>query len=375
MGKSSPSPPPPPSPAQTAQQQSTANVNTAAAQAALDYVNVNSPYGSTTFNPTGNYTTPGGDTVPTYTENVSLSPLGQSILTGEQGVANTLIPAAQNIAGTAAQSASTPLNLNTPFSDTLNKSPQLLNQDAVNAVYGQQKSFLDPQWDQQQKQLENQLSQQGIPVGSDAYNNAMKEFFNSKTQAYQAAQDTAIATGAQNANQMFNLALAGQQANIGQQELAQTEPIGVLQSLMGAAPPTPTQPVTTPSAVPISPTDLIGATGLSTNAAMQGYQAQLAAQNANNGATAGLFGSLGSAAILALALSDRRLKTDIVRDGVLPSGIPIYVFRFKGDDTLWRGVMADEVERVMPDAVVYNDDGYAMVDYGKIGYRMHEVRA
>jgi Chaperone of endosialidase len=71
--------------------------------------------------------------------------------------------------------------------------------------------------------------------------------------------------------------------------------------------------------------------------------------------------------------SDRRLKQDIVRVGEHPSGFGLYLFRYK---PAYRdrcgharpfGVMADEVERVMPEAVVMHPEGYGMVCYPMLG--------
>lgn len=324
---SSPSPPAAPDPAATAAAQSTSNVNTAAAQSALNYINQNTPYGSTDFQQTGSYTTPSGQVVPTYTQNTSLSPLGQGILTGTQETATNLLPSAFNLSTQAGQAANTPLNFNTPFSGminsgpqsigslnsayapTLNAGPQLLNQNVTNAIYGQQKSFLDPQWNLQQTQLQDQLSRQGIPVGSDAYNNAMGQLTNARTQAYQSAQDSAIGQGTGAASNLFNMALTGQgqdtarqQAmfnsalqgqtqNIGQQTLAQQQPLSLLQAMFGAVPGTPQQPISQPAGTSVAPTDVIGSTALSQNAANQAFQANLAASNAQTGGEAALAGT------------------------------------------------------------------------------------
>lgn len=64
--------------------------------------------------------------------------------------------------------------------------------------------------------------------------------------------------------------------------------------------------------------------------------------------------------------SDRRLKTDIVQIGKLPSGIPLYTFKYIGTDDEQVGVMADEVLKVIPEAVLTDADGYYMVDYGML---------
>jgi hypothetical protein len=64
--------------------------------------------------------------------------------------------------------------------------------------------------------------------------------------------------------------------------------------------------------------------------------------------------------------SDRRLKTDIVREGTLPNGIPLYSFRYTWDRQRFVGVMADEVEAVMPGAVSTHRTGYKMVNYAMV---------
>lgn len=294
MGK--PSAPQPPNPQITAAAQGQANTSTAAAQAALNNMNQFTPYGSTTYDITGYYSAPDGSQIPTYTQNTALSPAGQSLLTGTQGVALDLLPGARTLAQQATSAATKPLDFNTPYSATLNQGPQLLDQNTVNALYGQQKSFLDPQWNLNQQQLQDQLSRQGIPVGSEAYNSAMQQLNNSKTQAYQSAMDSAIGGGTGAASNLFGMALQGQQQNIGQQQLAQTNPLQLLQSFFGATPASPQQPIATPSSTGISPTNVIGAQQLSTDAANQQYQAQVGQSNAMFGGLA----TLGAAAAIAV---------------------------------------------------------------------------
>lgn len=74
-----------------------------------------------------------------------------------------------------------------------------------------------------------------------------------------------------------------------------------------------------------------------------------------------------------MAMSDRRLKHEIVRVGRHPAGFGLYLFYFKPEhcDRLGCGrqfgVMADEVEQVMPEAVSMHPDGYKMVDYAMLG--------
>jgi hypothetical protein len=71
--------------------------------------------------------------------------------------------------------------------------------------------------------------------------------------------------------------------------------------------------------------------------------------------------------------SDRRLKQDIVEVGEYPNGLPAYEFAYKHDPTRrFIGVMADDVEKFMPEAVT-EVDGYKTVDYALLGITMREV--
>lgn len=63
--------------------------------------------------------------------------------------------------------------------------------------------------------------------------------------------------------------------------------------------------------------------------------------------------------------SDIRLKTDIEQIGVSPSGIPTYLFKYRGEECLYQGVMAQELKAIKPEAVV-EINGYLAVDYSQI---------
>ena len=72
-------------------------------------------------------------------------------------------------------------------------------------------------------------------------------------------------------------------------------------------------------------------------------------------------------------LSDIRLKRDITRIGQLDNGLALYSYRYLWSDTVYVGVIAQEVALGMPNAVVKGDDGYLRVDYGKLGLRMRTL--
>jgi len=65
--------------------------------------------------------------------------------------------------------------------------------------------------------------------------------------------------------------------------------------------------------------------------------------------------------------SDMRLKHDIVLLGRLDDGLGYYRFVYNGGHTAYVGVMAQEVQTVMPEAVTRGPDGYMRVFYDKLG--------
>lgn len=75
--------------------------------------------------------------------------------------------------------------------------------------------------------------------------------------------------------------------------------------------------------------------------------------------------------------SDRRLKDNIVRIDTHPAGFGLYLFDYKSEFHGWLdagrqfGVMADEVEAIVPEAVSRDEDGYARVNYAMLGITRH----
>lgn len=74
-----------------------------------------------------------------------------------------------------------------------------------------------------------------------------------------------------------------------------------------------------------------------------------------------------------VAISDRRLKTDVARVGTNHLGLGVYRWRYKGLDGVWEGVMADEVQVMHPGAIRQLPGGYKAVDYGRLGLTMQRV--
>jgi len=71
--------------------------------------------------------------------------------------------------------------------------------------------------------------------------------------------------------------------------------------------------------------------------------------------------------------SDRRLKENIQKIGESISGLSIYKFNYIGKAKQYIGAMADEVIKVVPEAVGTMDNGYLGVNYNLIDVTFKEV--
>lgn len=219
-----------------------------------------------------------------------------------------------------------------------------------------QQTFLDPQWDQRATALETSLLNRGIRPGSEAYDNAMRQFNNQRSSSY---------------DQMFLDAFnTANNAAVQQHQMPLTD-LNMLGGGSMAQPQSPQANIPTPG---VAPTDVSGNVNSAYNAQVSQANNQMSGLYGLGSAALGGWASKGfpglSTAIAALPLiSDPRLKQDVLRIGTDPRGWGVYVFRYLDgvDDGDWRvGYMADEIERVRPDAVMRHPLGFKMVDYGAL---------
>lgn len=80
--------------------------------------------------------------------------------------------------------------------------------------------------------------------------------------------------------------------------------------------------------------------------------------------TATTLGALAGGAGLLKMFSDRRLKSNIEKVADHPNGFGIYEYDIFGRRE--RGVMADEVEKIVPEAVSTDKSGFQVVDYARL---------
>lgn len=331
MGKSKA--PAPPDPRQTSAAQTGTSVATALANSALGNVNQVGADGSTlTYDQTGSFgfTDPfTGQTydIPQFTATQQLSDTAQGIYDTNQGTQRNLADIGNQQSGFLKDYMGAPWQADTS--------------EIEQRLFDLGSKTLDPRFERQRDDLETRLSNQGIKLGSAAYDRALSEMRESQGSAYN------------------DLALRGRGQAFSELQAIRNQPINEVSALMsGSQVSMPNYQVQQQPQIPT--TDNAGLIN-------QNYNQQLGAwqQNQSNrgGFLGGLFqlgGTLGSAAIL----SDERAKTDIEKVGKTDDGQNIYKYRYKSGGPIHMGLMAQEVEKKKPEAVVTTDSGLKAVDYG-----------
>jgi len=341
MGKSA-SAPPPPDYTGAARETAAGNLEAARANIAANRVNQYTPYGSL------EYEVSGEDKFgnPMWKATQSLAPAQQQLLDYQNQASLGLGELTGKGLGYVSNMLETPFDVSQLPSTGFN--PSQTYQEA----YMQR---LAPQLQQGRDKLQQDLANRGIDIGSEAYNRAMQS---------QAQRENDLLLGA--TTQGFGVGQQARQQGLQEQAYLRNEPLNTLNAVrtgaqvQGPSFVNPAQQANTAGA------DILGATQM-------GYNANLAASNAQNAANAqmtqGLF-SLGGAAIM----SDIRTKENIKAVGWLPNGLPVYEYEYKSEfkdhplagHGTHTGVMAQEVEVMYPNAVITLDNGYKAVDYGRL---------
>jgi len=371
MGKKAPSMPAAPDPVATANAQGAANKETAFWNAMMGNMNQETPYGkiSYTNNSNGVYdpTKP-----PQFTSKVELSPEQQQLLDRSQ--ANDL--AVQQL-GTD-QISRIANAVSTPYSYSgLPAAPQYSDINAL-SQHGEEAlmSRLAPQFQRDEEALRSRLINQGIGQGSEAYNTEMDRFNQAKNDARMQAVLVGQQYGGTEAQQMLGLRNQGIQEYNAQRNAPLNE-----YTALTAGQQIQNPNFSAPQAGNAQAGDIQGATQNAYNNAMARYNAKVAGQNNTTSGLFGLGGSflrssggseLASKGISSLfAMSDITAKHDIKHIGS-ENGHNVYEFSYNGDSKRYIGVMAQEVEKTNPDAVI-EIDGVKHVNYAMIGVKMREV--
>ena len=333
----------PPAPDYTGAAQATAagNLEAARATAAANRTNQITPYGNLiyTANPG---TDPYGNTL--YTATQTLAPAQQELL-NQTNVLNTGLMNTANRGLNYANDVLSQPGVNTSLLPQAGINPGQSYQDAI-------MSRLGPQIDRENAALEQQLANRGIAAGTDAYNQAKQLQAQKQNDLLNSATVQGINTG-----------LAANQQGFQQAAYNQMQPINVINALRTGSQVQNPNFVNTPNQAATAGPDLLGAANAS-------YQNQLNAYNAQQAQQGNFLGGLMNLGGTIYKASDIKLKKYIKKIGTLSNGLNVYKYYYKKGFGLPEGqqigVMAQEVEKVIPEAVITMTNGYKAVNYALI---------
>ena len=291
--------------------------------------------------------------IPQWERITTLSPAEQAKYDKTNQVQQQFLDIANSQAGRLKTSLGTPLSFDDIPDNSKGVLARILADDGSasrSRVEDALSQRLNPQLDRDRAALENQLVNQGFTRSTEAFRNEM----DSANRQSNDARLGIIAAGGQEQAlqqqlmlQQLQAASTNRERQIQERMALRNAPINEISALLGQS--QVNMPQFTPyQAGTIAGTPVGDYVYKSADIAQKNYQSQLQAQAATTG---GMF-SLGSAALGGLfKLSDRRAKTDITFAGTLRNGLPVYVYRYRGDDEEQLGLMADEVEALHPEAV------------------------
>ncbi len=277
----------------------------------LNSMNQFSPFGSMTYESAGVDPVTGAQRM---NQTTSLSPELQSLFDSQIGSQRGISDA---ITGAIGRLPSGEFHPNIDVGDVRQRS------------FDSQMALLNPQFEQGFKELEGRMSDRGIPIGAEVWNDQFGE--------YNRAKDTSMLGAARQADLDASNEF---QRQYGNKLTEYNMPLQQLSGLMGNSQAVGNPQFSNYAQASAQSPDVAGNT-------WKAYQANVDAANQKNSQLWSGVGALGNL----FMLSDERVKEDIKPVGELYDGQQVYSYKYKGDSTPQIGLMAQEVEDVAPDAV------------------------
>src|SRR3990172_1235789 len=305
------------------------------------------PWGRTSWGANADVDPATGQPITRFTQTQTLDPRLQGALDEQLAVQGGRSRLASEQIERAGQALDQPFNWG-----AMPNAPGSMEQ-AQQEAYGRTQKFQAPEREIAREQMEQRLANQGITIGSKAYETEMRRL--SDQESRQDLQNLQASFGEGRAQ-------GGYQGQLRQQSIAEEAQrrgisINEMNALLTGQQVSSPQMPSFQGAGAAQPDNMLGAAGMQGQYGMQAYNAE---QQANQNLWGGLGQLAGTGALF--AFSDARLKWNVQRVGTHPLGIGVYEY-----DAPWGhgiGVMAQEVERIRPDLVKRHASGYLMVNYG-----------
>lgn len=319
-----------PDPTQAAELQAKSSKEVTQAQTVANRPDIYTPWGSMTWSQDVRKDPTTGQDMTYWTGRTQLNDSQQRALDAQQAAQLGRSQMAEDLLGQTRNQMLTPL-------------PDRSGQAGADAMYGQMTSRLDPMWQERETDFNQQMANQGISQGGEAYDRLYGDFSRGRNDAYEQAALQSTMYGNQYAQQQQALDLAARTGSL---------------NLMNAA----------ISGEQVAMPQMPGFNQAGAAQATQYLQANQQAQNQaamqNQFMSDMIGGAVQGAGSAMMMFSDERLKENVERYNVdVIPGVRLASWNWKGDPKRHYGVIAQDVEKVRPD-LVNEFAGYKMVNYG-----------
>lgn len=293
----SPSPPPAINPYQVSNQAQAANQNAANSASFLNNVNQVTPYGNLKYEVTGSSTDYLGNYIPHWTATQSFSPEQQKLYDKQIEVTQGAYDLAGNYVDRIGAATAEPFSLSgAPAAPNVPQYNDAFHDDVYNKILERNA----PQQQRDRMSLESRLANQGISLGTEAYNSGMDDY-NRGINDFRLAADIDAgnqAIGRFNANAAsYGMGTDARKNYITEQQMLRMQPIQEVSALMGTGGGQQYPQFVPTNNYQVAPTDVGGIHGMAAAQQQANYQAQLKSQGAAAGGLFGLVGTIGGAAL------------------------------------------------------------------------------
>lgn len=357
MGKASP--PPPPDYRGAAEETAESSRKATNQQMYFNRPTVNTPFGgeSWQYSPVTDPVT--GEKYTTATQTTTLTPEAQEALGSQLRVQAARSGFAEDLLGRVEEGYQDPADFG-QFGgyQGLQTDPNTIREQA----FGRMSSLYAPQREADRSRLETQLSNQGIPRGSEAWRNAMRG--QSDAEMRQDLQMMQGSMGEAQGMQAMDVQAQNYANNLRQMQVAemlQERGLGLneLNALLTGQQVSAPQMPGFQAAGRAETTDYSGAMAATAQHEMDIFNAEQASKDA---LMSGMM-NMGSSAMMC----DIRVKRNLEHIGYYEDDIPCYVFQYTWSDEWFVGPVAQEVEEKHPELVV-EIDGIKHVDMRGLRY-------
>lgn len=295
--------------------------------------------GTKTFDQTGSYKMHDPYTGQSY--DIPRFSVTQSLSEQQQGIKDQNDRASMNLSTLGADLSGT-------LGNQLTDNFSLGNEETEGRLMELGSKRLDPMFARRDEDLRSRLSNQGIKVGTAAY-------------------DREMGLAGQQENDAYNQLLLQGRGQASQELMAEdNQRINQIGALMNGGQVSAPNFMTGANVGGMQATDNAAIIGNYDSAKMDAWKQNQAAMGSTIGGIGGLFSGGSTSAMSGLmSLSDERAKDDKQKIGETKDGLGIYSFKYKGSPKTEIGLMAQEVKKKKPGAVKTRADGLMAVDYGK----------